>query len=366
MKEHCSVLLDRLEKELISRGDSTALIAMISARSKSDRSFALRLEEWLCDPSTIVLREICAPFSKRWSELAFFNLVHAIDAASLPVLRPEGKTPRSFEFRLFPHIDIPGQHHEVSWRISAQAGVGYASTPKIDLPFLEDYDTVEVVIFNDALPGGLVDPQTLPLSVELKAKFTPIETGAMDTTPAIGCHIPMTELETIRKALLQANQDMNWGAARGALMWSGVPVYQGASMAGARDMQRHGPLPQTPQETEAQAPSAKLGRGIYLTTDPDLAISDARAPFCRGKEAIVTFAIGDEPGILDLRNAEDRKLWSSVSSDVDHPDFDSIARAKGIMGVYDPKLEALVIYDPSILSFISSTPTREPEEHPPF
>ena len=95
---------------------------------------------------------------------------------------------------------FPPEEFTTGWRLSAQADrFGYRCRPAEALRFLEDYDAVEVVIYDRK---GTVDPTDIGLPVEIAQKFDVTrdeETGAVET--AIGRFITHHELNLIRAHL---------------------------------------------------------------------------------------------------------------------------------------------------------------------
>ncbi|WP_315922821.1 hypothetical protein [Mesorhizobium sp. SP-1A] len=97
------------------------------------------------------------------------------------------------------------------WSLSIQADkAGYQCSPKKRLDTLEEYETVEVKI--DGPHGTTVDPYTMQMPDDVKAKFPVLEIG---DGPSIGGNLTWEDVECVKNAILYASLSPNDGAPDG-------------------------------------------------------------------------------------------------------------------------------------------------------
>ena len=114
-----------------------------------------------------------------------------IAAASSTSSSTSGQSPRSLEERLFAPVIF-----ENGWSISAQADrAGYACSPRERLPYLEDYDALEVVVY--APDRDYVDPADLGLSGDLLNKFSP----TCEDGPHVGANLTWSDVADLAEAV---------------------------------------------------------------------------------------------------------------------------------------------------------------------
>lgn len=250
------------------------------------------------------------------------------------------KTSRTEDGRLFPSETFPN-----GWRISAQAdAAGYACAPKQRLDALEDYDSVEVVIYGPE--NWPVDPRRLGLPDAIAENFTRLEHG----TPALGLFVTPFELEAIRDAVRAAEMNPNAGVPRGTFVWSGRSVFHGGSRLDVDDILANG-------IDMGQSSGGYFGQAFYVADDARTA-HENYAEAADDEGAVVRIAIAEDAKILDLRNAADWETWktSGLPEHIGRPDFAARARKAGIAGVYDRSMAGLAIYDPRILTPVEIAP----------
>lgn len=237
--------------------------------------------------------------------------------------------------RLFPSKDW-----DHGWRMSAQADTaGYQCSPNKCLNTLEEYDTVEVVLYGPFRMD--VDPTTLDLPLHVLAKFTDLESNGV----AIGCHLTKEDLEHVETAVLRASMNPNAGIPKGTVGWRGRSVFHGASSEDAQDIEVTG---------VSMDKSAKgyFGQAFYVAEDKELALSNY-ADFSGDEDGgtVLEFSITDEARILDLRNPVDAEQWqqSGLDKQLGDQHLARKAASKGIDGVYDRSVGGLAIYNPEVI-----------------
>lgn len=250
------------------------------------------------------------------------------------------KTTRDIDDRLF-----PSAVWDHGWSLSLQGDkAGYQCSPAERLPHLEDYDTVEGVIYGPfAAP---VDISTLEMPAATQEKFTPLGDG---NGPSIGQHLTKQDIAAVKEAILKASLNPNAGIPRGRIVWSGVEVFHGTSAEVAGEIVEHG-------IDMAKSSGGYFGHGFYVADDEALARSNY-ADFADEDEeagAVISATIAGEARILDLRNPIDSAEWSKSGLEklFGQASLPSAAVEKGIDGVYDRSIGGLVIFSPIVLEHL--------------
>lgn len=224
------------------------------------------------------------------------------------------------------------------WSLSLQAArYGYASSPSEQFNSIDEYDTVEAVLYGP-FPQH-VDPRTMDLPKEVAAKFT----VATADTPAIGHHLTKSDIEALKTAILAASLHPNHGVPTGRIGWPGKEVFHGCSLSAAQDIEENGILMD-------RSFKGYLGQAFYVTPSEELA-RDHYADFSEDEGAVIRFFIKEDARILDLRNLEDSLTWtnSGLPKDTGADNFAFKARQIGIDGVFDRSFDGVAIYNPNIL-----------------
>jgi hypothetical protein len=246
-------------------------------------------------------------------------------------------------FRTYPAAPgrlFPPQHWDTGWTLSLQADLaGYVCAPRLRLDRLEDYERVEAMI-TGPFPHP-VDPGTLDLPEAVLARFTALEPGG---GPAIGQGLSWAEVDALRAALDRAGLNPNAGVPRGRIGWSGQEVYHGTDPGSAWDILENGVLMDASHK-------GYLGQAFYVAEEAGLARSNYAEASEDGEGVVLVATIREGARILDLRNAEDAKIWTrlGLAQRVGEDGFARIARRLGVDGVYDRSVGGLAIYDPNAL-----------------
>jgi hypothetical protein len=255
-------------------------------------------------------------------------------------------TTRDFkEGRLFPHTI-----YDNGWSVSAQADrVGYQCSPQRRFDTLEQYETVEVVVYGPE--HWPVDPKRIGLPEGIVAKFTEVGRG-----PAIGCRLTHGELAAVKRAAMMALMNPNAGVPRGDVVWGGREVYHGASRDIAADILANG-------IDMSASQGGYFGRAFYVADDAALAKSNY-ADFSGEEEGgggVVQFVVADGAHILDMRNDQDQREWddSGLARQIHRGDFARLARKAGVDGVYDRSVGGLAIYRASALTPLRLEPSEQ-------
>jgi hypothetical protein len=240
-------------------------------------------------------------------------------------------TARTLDGHLFPP-DIIGP-----FRLSAQGGRGYQSWPRADLPYLEDYDQVEIAIFSDRPEP--VDPSTLGLPVDLAELFPPLG----KVVPSIAGNVSRSKLGRLRTALAEAAVVPGAGLPNGTLCWAGRTAYLVADAAVAAYVETHGLY------ADACTDGA-FGRAFYLSPERPAGAGEPNGPPC------VVVELSESPWIFDLRNAVEAKAWGNWNKapvlEMSPRDLRMQALVDNIEGVFDPESNTLAVYEPSVLQVV--------------
>lgn len=238
---------------------------------------------------------------------------------------------------------FPPRTWDTGWALSLQAdAAGYACAPRRRLDRLEDYTEVEAMI-SGPFPQP-VDPATLGLPEAVLAKFTRLEPGG---GPALGLNLTQDEVGGLVAAIDRACLSPNAGVPPGRIGWSGRDVYHGTDAGSARDILVNGVRLDASHK-------GYLGQGFYVAEEAGLARSNYAEFSDEGGGSVLAMTIADGARILDLRNAEDAKIWTrlGLSDRVGEDGFARLARRFGVDGVYDRAVGGLAIYNPSVLEAI--------------
>lgn len=256
--------------------------------------------------------------------------------------RPETRTPRSLDGRLF-----PAREWDTGWALSIQAdAAGYGCSPRDRLDCIEDYDEVEARIRAPFVEP--VDHGQLGLDPDLAAKFD--EWGN-------GRNLTWKDVDALSTALMMAGMNPNAGIPRGTIGWSGREIFHGTDLEAAEDIRDHG--------IRMEASSlGYFGRAFYAADNPDLARA-SYAEMSDGDPAILRLVIDEGARVLDLRNPLDSAEWAPWADRIGYEDFDRMMRRAGIDGVYDRSVGGLAIYNPKAvrvlgLELISAPTGPEP------
>ncbi|MTH94691.1 hypothetical protein [Roseibium sp. RKSG952] len=242
--------------------------------------------------------------------------------------------------------------------MSAQADhAGYRCSPARRLDTLEEYDTVEVVIYGPFQMA--VDPTTMEIPGDVLAKFTsPEEDGV-----AIGCYLTMDDISKVELAIARASLNPNAGIPRGTTGWAGRRVFHGASEDDAHDIEENG-------ISMTKSSKGYFGEAFYVAEEEELARSNyAEFSDDENDGAVLEFVIAHEARILDLRNSKDAEKWqtSGLERHLGEQGLAGEAVRKGIDGVYDRSVGGLAIYNPDIIRCLGmvSKPSGELTSSPP-
>lgn len=257
--------------------------------------------------------------------------------------------------RLFPPLSW-----DTGWSLSLQAdAAGYACSPRTRLDRLEAYDTVEGVI-TGPFPHP-VDPEALGLPDHVSARFTKLDPGS---GPAIGQNLSWSDVAEIRAVLDRVGLTPNAGIPRGRIGWAGRDVYHGTDARAAADILDHGVLMDASHK-------GYLGQGFYVAEEAGLARSNYAEAAEDGAGAVLAMTLQEGARILDLRNAEDAKIWTGtgLAGRVGEDGFARLARRLKVDGVYDRSVGGLAIYNPEVLEGIrlcggAPTPAADTPEGP--
>ena len=251
---------------------------------------------------------------------------------------------RTLEDRLFPILN-----EVMGWEISAQADrAGYACSPREKLDALESYETVEVLIRSPW--GAAPDLSSNPAF----SRFSPLD----GTSCVTAGNVPVSELNDISSALIQAvMQNPNFGCPRGHLSWPGKTIYHGTDSTSAQDIVQNG-------VDLSQCERGYFGLGFYAADVEETARSNYADFSGESGGDVVQAEIVEGANILDMRNWEDQRVWAAGGfSDRAHlPAFPKEMRMAGIDGVYDRSFGGVVIYNPSCLQNIRTSPSPERED----
>lgn len=224
------------------------------------------------------------------------------------------------------------------WKLSLQADrSGYACSPTEAFDNIDDYDTVEAVLYGPFVQN--VDPLTLELPAEVASKFSVVTSDG----PAIGRFISKSDLEAIKTAIQMASFTPNAGVPQGAIGWPGRSVFHGCSEDSAKDIEDNGILMD-------RSTRGYFGQAFYVAEDEELA-REHYANFAGDNGPVIEFFIKEGAQILDLRNEKDAAFWqdSGLPKQIFDPNFAFMARRKGIDGVYDRSFGGIAIYNASVL-----------------
>jgi hypothetical protein len=224
--------------------------------------------------------------------------------------------------------------------MSVQADyAGYRCSPARRLDTLEEYDTVEVVIYGPFQMA--VDPSTMDIPEDVLAKFTRPEQDGV----AIGCHLTSDDVSEVELAIAKASLNPNAGIPRGVMGWAGRHVFHGASEDDAHDIEEIG-------VSMDKSSKGYFGEAFYVAEEEELARSNY-AEFSDDEDggAVLEFVIADEARILDLRNSTDAEKWQSSGLErrLGERGLAGEAVRKGIDGVYDRSVGGLAIYNPDVI-----------------
>lgn len=251
--------------------------------------------------------------------------------------------------RLFPPITW-----DAGWSLSLQADkAGYACHPRALLAALEDYEAVEAVIHGPF--AGPVDPTALGLPAELAAKFSPLEPGDVIS---IGSLLTRDDIACLRAAIDAACLNPNAGVPKGEIGWEGRQVFHGTSVDAAEDILANG-------IQMGSSSGGYFGEGFYVADEEALA-RESYADFSDGPGAVLAFSIESGARILDLRNMDDARRWSTsgLTDSIGRPGFSGFARRAGIDGVYDRSMGGLAIFNARALGACRMSWRAEPDETP--
>lgn len=246
---------------------------------------------------------------------------------------------------------FPAKTWDHGWSLSLQGDKhGYRCEPGEHLQFLEDYASLEVVIYG---PFGMeVDPTTMGIPEHVVAKFTPLEGHG----PSLGCRLTWSDIAEVEAAILKASLNPNAGVPRGVIGWIWKEVFHGTSVEGADRIMEIG------IDLSASA-GGYFGEAFYVADDENLARSNY-ADFAEDDVpgVVLKFSINEGAKILDLRNAADNEEWinSGLLPDMGKRGFARMATAKGVAGVYDRSVGGLAIYDRNALELIGPVSTLLP------
>ena len=238
---------------------------------------------------------------------------------------------------------FPARTWDAGWSLSLQAdAAGYACAPRRRLDRLEDYAEVEALI-SGPFPQP-VDPTTLGLPEAVAARFTPLEPGG---GPALGLNLTWAEVGALIAAIDRACLSPNAGVPPGRIGWAGRDVYHGTDAGSARDILENGVRLDASHK-------GYLGQGFYVAEEAGLARSNYAEFSDEGGGSVLALTITDGARILDLRNAEDAKIWtgSGLAGRVSEDGFARLARRAGVDGAYDRSVGGLAIYNPAALEAI--------------
>ena len=231
----------------------------------------------------------------------------------------------------FPSIDIG------PFRLSVQAGVGYACEPKVDLPYREDYQSFEVGIFVDRKEP--LDIFTLGFPPLIECLFPDV---LMGEPCIVGFMTPQT-IDVISNALVIAAQNPNAGYPRGVYGWADRTVYHGTSKEFADDIMSEG-------IDIGRCTPGYFGQAFYVADDEALAKSNY-ADTADDEGAVLAVSIHRGARILDLRNAQDWTAWRASGLDryMGRPGFHQLAVKAGVDGVYDRSMGGLAMFEPAFI-----------------
>lgn len=251
--------------------------------------------------------------------------------------------------RLFPNIEIGA-----GWSVSAQADrAGYGCTPRDRLPRLDSYEKVEVLIRG---PMAIVDAHNLGLPEDLAVFFPHLKVGDWNT---IAHDFPIARLSELCESIMTAAmKNPNAGIPPGSITWPGQTVYHGTSAPGADSILDRGIRMRT-------SGRGYFGQAFYVADDQALARSNyANFSDDEGRGAVLSFTLTEDARILDMRNAEDARVWKESGLETSDPQLASRATALEIDGIYDRSVGGLAIYNAATLVFTGFA--EEPEHEGSF